>query len=221
MNTDELLTLLSLGMESYSPGQIMAVLFAALAGGALIFIVYRITVEDSLYDRRFNEGNVVLTLLTAVIMMMISSNIVISLGMVGALSIVRFRTAVKEARDTIYLFWAIVHGLCAGSRSFVLAALADVFIALVAVVLGLSGRFVSGCCTLVVRGGDGFSPKAAEARIKKEARSCKLRASASYGDETEYVFRVRMPADRRAGLVQTLRSEDGVVQVSLSEVNPV
>lgn len=83
---------------------ILAVLVAALIIGFVIFITYRVTHLSTAYSAKINATNVAITLITAVIMLMISSNIVISLGMVGALSIIRFRTAIKDPWDTVYIF---------------------------------------------------------------------------------------------------------------------
>lgn len=81
---------------------ILAVLVAALIIGFVIFITYRVTHLSTAYSAKINATNVAITLITAVIMLMISSNIVISLGMVGALSIIRFRTAIKDRGYCIY-----------------------------------------------------------------------------------------------------------------------
>ncbi len=92
------------------------------------FITYRVTHLSTAYSAKINATNVAITLITAVIMLMISSNIVISLGMVGALSIIRFRTAIKDPWDTVYIFWAVVEeGLAIGSQNFKLSFIAVVF----------------------------------------------------------------------------------------------
>lgn len=87
--------------------RILILLLAGLAVGAVIFITYRITYTGVNYSFRFNLSNVVILLITVVIMIMISSNIVITMGMVGALSIIRFRTAIKDPRDTVFIFWSV------------------------------------------------------------------------------------------------------------------
>lgn len=89
--------------------------------GLLIFISYAITHRGTIYSRKFNVSLVVMTVLTATVMTVIGNNIALSLGMVGALSIVRFRTAIKDSRDTIYIFWTVIVGICCGVGDFIVA----------------------------------------------------------------------------------------------------
>ena len=102
---------------------ILAVLVAALIIGFVIFITYRVTHLSTAYSAKINATNVAITLITAVIMLMISSNIVISLGMVGALSIVRFRAAIKEPMEIVCLFWAVAAGIVIGAGMLPLAVI--------------------------------------------------------------------------------------------------
>ena len=97
-------------------------LVAALLAGMLIYLVYSKFYVGVIYSRSFAVTLVGMSVLTAMVTLAISTNIVISLGMVGALSIVRFRTAVKDPLDLLYLFWAITSGIAAGSRMYVLVA---------------------------------------------------------------------------------------------------
>lgn len=96
-------------------------LLTALALGAIIYVVYSKFYVGVIYSRSFAVTLVGMTLLTAMVTLAISTNIVISLGMVGALSIVRFRTAVKDPMDLLYLFWAITSGITAGASMYILA----------------------------------------------------------------------------------------------------
>ena len=83
-------------------------LLTALIMGAVIYFVYRKFYTGVIYSRSFAITLVGMTVLTAMVTLAISTNIVISLGMVGALSIVRFRTAIKDSRDTVYIFWTVI-----------------------------------------------------------------------------------------------------------------
>lgn len=105
------------------PGIIEA-LAAALFLGALIYLVYRKFYAGVVFSRTFAVTLVGMTVLTCMVTLAISTNVVISLGMVGALSIVRFRTAIKDPMDLLYLFWAITTGITAGAGMYVLALLA-------------------------------------------------------------------------------------------------
>ncbi len=106
-------------LEEYSAdmsvGMIIVYLAVAAVIGLYIFLIYRVITRKSFYDKNFNISLWVLTIVTAAIILVISSNIVLSLGMVGALSIVRYRTAIKDPMDLVFLFWAIAEGIICGA----------------------------------------------------------------------------------------------------------
>ena len=108
----------------YDIPAVFAALIAALLLGILIFLVYKKFYAGVIYSRTFAVTLVGMTVLTCMVTLAISTNVVISLGMVGALSIVRFRTAVKDPMDLLYLFWAITTVITAGAEMYVLALLA-------------------------------------------------------------------------------------------------
>lgn len=97
-------------------------IITALIMGALIYFVYSKFYVGVIYSRSFAITLVGMTILTAMVTLAISTNIVISLGMVGALSIVRFRTAIKDPLDLLYLFWAITTGITSGAGMYLLVA---------------------------------------------------------------------------------------------------
>lgn len=116
--------------DQYNISSILVALVAALALGILIFLVYRRFYTGVIYSRTFAVTLVGMTVLTCMVTLAISTNVVISLGMVGALSIVRFRTAVKDPMDLLYLFWAITTGITSGAGMYVLALIAAVIMIL-------------------------------------------------------------------------------------------
>lgn len=111
----------------------------AMAGvlGFLIFISYWLSHKGTIYSKKFNASLVALTILTGTVMTVIGNNIALSLGMVGALSIVRFRTAIKDSRDTVYIFWTIIVGICCGVGDYMVAAVGSGIVFAVMLVLGL------------------------------------------------------------------------------------
>ena len=102
-----------------------------------IYLSYWYTHTGTAYSKKFNVSLVTLTILTGTVMTVIGNNVALSLGMVGALSIVRFRTAIKDSRDTTYIFWAIIVGICCGVGDYLVASFGT---AVVFVVLLLLGR---------------------------------------------------------------------------------
>lgn len=103
-------------------------MFVALAMGILIYCVYKRFFIGVVYSRSFAVTLVGMCVLTCTVTLTISTNVVISLGMVGALSIVRYRTAVKDPLDLLYLFWAIPTGITAGAGMYALVGLTAVVI---------------------------------------------------------------------------------------------
>ncbi len=116
--------------------QILMNISAAAILGFFIFISYFISHRGTIYSKKFNASLVILTVLTGTVMTVIGNNIALSLGMVGALSIVRFRTAIKDSRDTVYIFWAIIIGICCGVGDYLVAAIGSAVVFVVILLLG-------------------------------------------------------------------------------------
>lgn len=104
--------------------------------GMVIYVSYAVSHRGTIYSKKFNVSLIVLTILTCTVMTVIGNNIALSLGMVGALSIVRFRTAIKDSRDTVYIFWTIIVGICCGVQNFFVASIGSAVVFLVLLVLG-------------------------------------------------------------------------------------
>ncbi len=104
--------------------------------GLIIYVSYRFSHSGPVYSARFNVSLVMLTIVTTLVMAVIGNNVALSLGMVGALSIVRFRTAIKDPRDTVYIFWCIAVGICCGVSEYFIAAVGSAIIFLFLVVFG-------------------------------------------------------------------------------------
>ena len=104
--------------------------------GFLIFVSYYITHRGTIDSKKFNASLVELTVLTGTVMTVIGNNIALSLGMVGALSIVRFRTAIKDSRDTVYIFWTVIVGICCGVGDYMVALIGSAITFIVLLILG-------------------------------------------------------------------------------------
>ena len=119
-----------------SAGTIALRLGVAAVIAAFIFLSYRLSHSGSVYSAKFNVTLAALTVITTTVMIVIGNNIALSLGMVGALSIVRFRTAIKDSRDTAYIFWAIVVGICCGAGDYITAGAGSCVVFLVLLLFG-------------------------------------------------------------------------------------
>lgn len=109
---------------------------ASAVFGIFVYISYWYTHAGTTYSKKFNVSLLALTIMTGVVMTVIGNNIALSLGMVGALSIVRFRTAIKDTRDTTYIFWAIVIGICCGVGDYQVAGIGSGVIFVVLLIFG-------------------------------------------------------------------------------------
>ena len=145
-------------LESFSsditPQRIIIVLLVALVLGLYVFVIYRMAVNNEFYSKDFNRTLVLMAVVTAGIVLAIQSNLVISLGMVGALSIVRFRTAIKSSIDLFFLFWAISIGIICGAGLYLLALMLSIIVTVglfvtnvMASPIGL-GLLVMNCATV-------------------------------------------------------------------------
>lgn len=115
--------------------RILLTLLFAFFIGMYIFAIYRKTFSGVMYSKNFGVSLVMLAMVTSFIIMPITSNLSLSLGMVGALSIVRFRTAVKDPIDTVYMFWSIAAGIALGAKFFLPAILASAVIGVLMLIL--------------------------------------------------------------------------------------
>ena len=142
--------------------------------GIYIFFVYRIAVNNEFYSKDFNRTLVLMAVVTAGIVLAIQSNLVISLGMVGALSIVRYRTAIKSSLDLFFLFWSISVGIICGASLYVLAGLLCVGVTIILFVIGLLESPVR-LGLLVVNCEDLDTAEAVMAIIKKNSTYCRIK----------------------------------------------
>lgn len=158
--------------------------------GLLISHIYKTTFQGVLYSYSFSVSLVVLTLVTAVVIMTIGINLVLTLGMVGALSIVRFRTALKDPLDIVFVFWSISTGLAAGAKLYLLAVIGAAFISLALLYL-LRRKATNLTFMLIVRYiNESLAERNVADELKKLRHAVKSKTVAR--DKTELVVELRM-----------------------------
>lgn len=128
----------SFSNESISTTVILSVILASVALSLYMFMVYRLISHKSLYNKAFNVCITVLPLFISTIILSLQSNLVITLGTIGALAIVRFRTAVKDPVDMLYILWAVHIGICCGCQLYELAVVTAVVVTIVLLLLNRS-----------------------------------------------------------------------------------
>ncbi|NLB43537.1 MAG: DUF4956 domain-containing protein [Clostridiaceae bacterium] len=178
--------------------------------GLLILFVYRFTFRGVLFNRSFGTALLLVSMVTALVIMTISSNIVLSLGMVGALSIVRFRTALKDPLDIVYMFWAIALGLTAGAGFFELAIVGCLILAAVLMVAtALQSGSRKKPFLLVIRYDSRFKT---DLRQVLPAYTLKSKTATAAGFEAVLELSLR---NQDVRLVEQLQQIDGVQSASL------
>lgn len=215
MSTRQILEYLLETNTSVSVLQLCFSLLLAAVLSAFMYFVYRGTYRGTLYSKNFNVTLVLVALITTVVMIVIGTNLALSLGMVGSLSIIRFRTAIKEPRDIAFVFWAVAIGLACGSEFYLAGVLGSALIAVVLVVANLD-LYDSVSYLLVVQGGDEtLDPAAVEAAVHGQVRASKLRMRSVRAGSQELTYELRLKSGNTAALVAEVRGCAGVESVNL------
>ncbi|HHT86915.1 MAG TPA: DUF4956 domain-containing protein [Clostridiales bacterium] len=187
----------------------MAVAFVI---GLFIFFIYRVTFNGVMYSRSMNISYIMLTLVTSLMLMLISNNLTLSLGMVGALSIIRFRTAVKDPIDTVFMFWAVGEGIAIGVAFFLEAAIAAILIGLALVVMNIVRVKDSSNYLLIIH----YTDDAANAvkALMKQLPKCTIKSKTVNKDAIELTLEVRL-RQNELNFTEKLIKIDGILDAML------
>lgn len=193
-------------------GRILVTLAVTAALAAYIFIVYYAASKKTFYNKSFNIALALIAVITAAIILAMQSNLVISLGMVGALSIVRFRTAVKDPMDLMFLFWSISVGIICGANLYLIAAFASLIITIGLFLLELTpvGKAAS---LLVVSADSADAEKEVLEVVGEFSRVCKVKSRNLSEKGCNLIIECK-PSDG-AGLIVRVKEMKGVIGVSL------
>ncbi len=186
----------------------------ALVIGILIYEIYKRYFTGVVYSRSFALTLIGMTVLTCMVTLAISTNIVISLGMVGALSIVRYRTAVKEPMDIMYLFWAITMGITIGASMYLLAAAGMLFMLLIVAVM--YRKTEKARAYVMIFHGDGEAEGKVLEILKDVPHAVKSRISR--GDDNEVSVTLDL-GEKEIGIADKVRALEGVRDVTLIAYN--
>ncbi len=194
-----------------SAKQIIVVMFFALLLGVYIYLAYRFLTKKTFYSKSFNISLVLMAVITAAIILTVQSSVVISLGMVGALSIVRFRTAVKDPMDLVFLFWSISVGIICGAG---LSEIALILSLVTTVVILILDRIpvIKAPMILIVNAAED-TDDAILAKIRENTSSYTEKSRVLTDETLELVYELRtkdVPA-----LSKSLSSIEGVSSVSV------
>lgn len=205
---------LSNQLANLSLPHILVCMAAALVCGIIIYLVYRFFYRGVVYSDNFNILLIMITVVTSFIIMTISANIVLSLGMVGALSIVRFRSAVKDPLDIGFLFWGIAAGLTCGAGLYFVALVGTVVVAVIYIVLNFAKKEKKNYLLIIH-----YSDEAEEqVSALLAAMKYKLKSKTLSDGSTELTVEIKISKNDTAPAAR-FKTVKGVNEVTLLEYN--
>lgn len=195
-----------------STQDIVVTLMVTLVLALYIFFIYRIISRKNFYNKSFNISLAALALITAAIIITIQSSIVVSLGMVGALSIVRFRTAVKDPLDLVFLFWAIAVGIICGAGFYNIAAIVSIIITIMIFALDMI-PIAKVPMILVVRAACGDLQREILDVVADETKYYKVKSSNMTKNQLNMIIELR--TKKESELLSKVSDIEGVEYASL------
>ncbi|MCM1134596.1 MAG: DUF4956 domain-containing protein [Clostridium sp.] len=204
-------------VSSVSIFDMVIALLLAFGLGMFIFFVYKKTFSGVMYSSSFGVTLIALTMITTVVILAVTSNVVLSLGMVGALSIVRFRTAIKEPLDIAFLFWAIAAGIVLAAGMIPLAVAGSIFIGIVLLIF-VNRKTHLNPYIVVLRCENSESEKQAADFLKSRVQRCVVKSKTAQKGLIELNMEIRMKEDN-TDFVNELAEMDGVSSAVLVSYN--
>ena len=192
-------------------------LVLAFCLGLFIFMIYKKTFSGVMYSSSFGVTLVALTMITTLVILAVTSNVVLSLGMVGALSIVRFRTAIKEPLDIAFLFWSIAVGIVLAAGTIPLAVIGSVVIGIVLLVFANQKSHVNPYI-VVIRCADHASETNAMEFLNAQTQRCVVKSKTAQKGEVELNLEIRLKSDN-TDFINTLADMSGVHSAVLVSYN--
>ncbi len=197
---------------------LLAMLFAVIVG-LFIFWVYKKTFTGILYSSGFALTLIGLTLVTTLVIIAVTSNVVLSLGMVGALSIVRFRTAIKEPMEIVFLFWSIAVGIVIGAGMIPLAVLGSVIIGIILLIFA-NRKNVENAYILVLNCENEEAENTAADLLKSTVKKYRIKSKTVNADGIELTTELKIKDDKMA-FVNQMNKITGVKNATLVSYNGV
>ncbi len=197
---------------------LLAMLFSVIVG-LFIFWVYKKTFTGILYSSGFALTLIGLTLVTTLVIIAVTSNVVLSLGMVGALSIVRFRTAIKEPMEIVFLFWSIAVGIVIGAGMIPLAVLGSVIIGIILIIFA-NRKNVESAYILVLNCENEEAENAAAELLKSTVKKYRIKSKTVNADGIELTTELKIKDDKMA-FVNRMNEITGVKNATLVSYNGV
>ncbi len=204
-------------IESVSILDMAIALALAFGLGMFIFLVYKKTYQGVMYSSSFGTTLVALTMITTMVILAVTSNVVLSLGMVGALSIVRFRTAIKEPLDIAFLFWSIAVGIVLAAGMIPLAVAGSVIIGIILLVF-VNKKSHCNPYIVVLSCTDSITEKKAVDFLNDNVKKCVVKSKTAANGSVELNLEIRMASDN-TDFINALSTMPGVNSAALVSYN--
>lgn len=204
-------------VTSISLVDMLLALVLAFCLGLFIFYVYKKTYSGVMYSSSFGVTLLALTMITTIVILAVTSNVVLSLGMVGALSIVRFRTAIKEPLDIAFLFWAIAVGIILAAGMIPLAVIGSVVLGIILIVFVNKKTYVNPYI-VVLRCANHESESKAKNFLEQQVEKCVVKSKAAQKGMIELNMEIRMKHDN-TDFINVLAEMEGVESAVLVSYN--
>lgn len=193
---------------------IIFALGVSLLAGLFILLVYKYAMKNVVFNRSFGITLLLVCSISSLIVLTITSNLALSLGMVGALSIVRFRTAIKDASDTAFMFWAVAAGITAGAGFFLLTLIGCLFIGAVCMLSTVLCDHSAKPYLLVVRAGKNDVSGSVANLLEEQRIKYKLSSVVENESYVEMIYELAYD-EKNAGIISSLKEMESVSSVSL------
>ncbi len=204
-------------VSAIQPLDMVIALALAFCIGLFIFLVYKKTYQGVMFSSSFGVTLIALTMITTLVILAVTSNVVLSLGMVGALSIVRFRTAIKEPLDIAFLFWSIAAGIVLAAGLIPLAVFGSVLIGII-LLLFVNRKSSSNPYIVVLQCEDADSEKAASTCLAEHTKRCVIKSKTAQKGLVELNCEIRL-RDDNTDFINTLAAMQGVQSAVLVSYN--
>ena len=192
-------------------------LILAFGLGVFIFLVYKKTYSGIAYSSSFGTTLIALTMITSVVILAVTSNVVLSLGMVGALSIVRFRTAIKEPLDIAFLFWSIAVGIVLAAGMIPLAIIGSIVIGVILIIF-VNRKHYKNPYIVVIRCDDHHSEESVQSFLNDKTERCSVKCKTAQKGFVELNMEIRLKDDN-TDFINHIADMDGVQSAVLVSYN--
>lgn len=199
-------------METISLSTVITTSVVSLLFAIIVYVVYLLTCDKTIYSKKFNIAMSLMTVITSALVMSMQANIVISLGMVGALSIVRFRTAIKEPKDLLFLFWAISNGIIVGAGLYSIACVLAIVLSIALLIFELIPA-KSKNMLLVVNLKNIEKESVVEQELKNQKVKFNVKSKNVFKDKVDIMYEIATKKDKE--LIGELSKVEDIISLNL------